>query len=105
VCTVLYGSLGEVKLRHDPLCKLLKGKLGIGIQIKTPDNSNDMLVACWDSHLKVQKTFKVLMVDVLISPVIYLFEEFLYVIIVTSSNFLLDDFLRACKLEFLMHQL
>jgi len=45
------------------------------------------------------------MVDVLISPVIYLFEEFLYVIIVTSSNFLLDDFLRACKLEFLMHQL
>lgn len=44
------------------------------------------------------------MINVLIVPVIYLFEESFKVIIVSGRDFLFNDFLLSGKLKFLLNE-
>lgn len=101
---ILNRTFGKVKLWNNTLSEFFQGKFSIGIQIKSSDDSDNMLVASGHSHLEVQEAFKVFMVNVFITPIIDLFEEFFDIIIVTCCHLLLNDLLLTGKLQLLMNQ-
>jgi hypothetical protein len=86
---ILDVPLGKVYLGDYSLAELFEVELGISVQVKAADHSDDTLVASGDPHL-AEISLKVFVVNVLVVPVIDLSEESLKVKIVPRIQLLLD---------------
>jgi hypothetical protein len=86
---ILDVPLGKVYLGDYSLAELFEVQLGISVQVKAADHSDDTLVASGDPHL-VEVSLKVFVVNVLVVPVIDLSEESLEIKIVPRIQLLLD---------------
>ncbi len=85
LCSFLDCTFWEIKLRDNSLGELLQCEFSISIQVKTPDDSNNVLITCRDTHFKIEETFKVFVVNIFVTPIIDFLKQFVNVIIVTSS--------------------